>query len=99
MTGSHDRISILLVEDSREMRDTIKSSLRGLEASFFERDDGVQALTAYGRDSHLNAECDCPAGANSGKPVREGCGGRILQGPPFTFISNRCKDRSTYSFC
>ena len=29
------------------MRETIKSSLRGLEAIFFERDDGVQALAAY----------------------------------------------------
>jgi len=41
------KISILLVEDSSEMRETIKSSLRGLDATFFERDDGVQALAAY----------------------------------------------------
>ena len=29
------------------MRETIKSSLRGLDPIFFERDDGVQALAAY----------------------------------------------------
>ena len=29
------------------MRETIKSSLRGLDATFFERDDGSQALAAY----------------------------------------------------
>jgi len=29
------------------MRETIKSSLRGLDATFFERDDGIQALAAY----------------------------------------------------
>ena len=41
------RISILLIEDSGEMRQTIKSSLRGLDATFIERDDGVHALAAY----------------------------------------------------
>jgi CheY-like chemotaxis protein len=41
------KISILLVEDSPDMRETIKSSLRGLDATFFERDDGAQALAAY----------------------------------------------------
>jgi CheY-like chemotaxis protein len=41
------KISILLVEDSSAMRETIKSSLRGLDAVFFELDDGAQALAAY----------------------------------------------------
>ena len=41
------KVSILLIEDSREMRDTIKISLRGLGATFIERDDGIQALAAY----------------------------------------------------
>ena len=41
------KISILLIEDSRDIRETIKSSLRGLDATFFERDDGAQALAAY----------------------------------------------------
>jgi CheY-like chemotaxis protein len=41
------QISILLVEDSPEVRSTIKSTLRGFDAIFFERDDGAQALPAY----------------------------------------------------